>query len=233
MKKLTNICLMISIAGLSVGCDLVNRIKYKAEVVNNYEKAALKLAQENRELKVQVSKLKFEIQSLKAEKNYLGIKLKRRKKRTIASYRPAIQKGDLVKYKIYKWSAVQLLKIGETAFEENEYEKAAQYLNALITEFPGNRAINDEVLFKAGVASYESGKHFDWAIQYLSKVTLDHPTSKYFRGAKLWLALSNFKTNEKKKFFDTVEEFRIKYRNTKEWKILSAYYEDFIKKYKN
>jgi len=38
------------------------------------------------------------------------------------------------------------------------------------------------------------------------------------------------KLGEKQKFFATVEEFRKKYRNTNEWKILSTYYEKIEEK---
>jgi outer membrane protein assembly factor BamD (BamD/ComL family) len=57
-----------------------------------------------------------------------------------------------------------------------------------------------------------------------------YPTSQYYRSAKLWVALTNLKLGEKKKFFATVEEFRKKYRNTNEWKILSNYYEKIEEK---
>ena len=58
-----------------------------------------------------------------------------------------------------------------------------------------------------------------------------YPRSSYRRGAKLWLALSHFHLGDEKKFMNTVDEFRRKYRNTKEWKVLSQYYEDLNLKY--
>ena len=57
-----------------------------------------------------------------------------------------------------------------------------------------------------------------------------YPTSQYYRSAKLWKSLTYLQMGDKKKFFATVEEFRKKYRNTKEWKILSAYYEKIEEK---
>ena len=57
-----------------------------------------------------------------------------------------------------------------------------------------------------------------------------YPTSSYYRSAKLWVALTHMKLGDKQKFFATVEEFRKKYRNTNEWKILSAYYEKIEEK---
>jgi len=50
--------------------------------------------------------------------------------------------------------------------------------------------------------------------------------------AKLWLALAQYNQGEHQKFLATVEEFRLKYRNTEEWKILSRYYEDINYKVK-
>ena len=60
----------------------------------------------------------------------------------------------------------------------------------------------------------------------------NHPKSDFYRGAKLWLALAQYNNGDHKKFLVTVEEFRLKYRNTEEWKILSRYYEDISYKIK-
>jgi len=59
-----------------------------------------------------------------------------------------------------------------------------------------------------------------------------YPKSNFYRGAKLWMAMSEYNTGNHRKFASTVEEFRTKYRNTEEWKILSKYYEDINHKNK-
>jgi outer membrane protein assembly factor BamD (BamD/ComL family) len=93
--------------------------------------------------------------------------------------------------------------------------------------------MDDSVLFQSGVASYESDKYHDWAIEHLDRLTKEYPNSNYFRGAKLWSALTKLKVGMKKDFFATVEEFRLKYRNTTEWKILSVHYEKIASKYRH
>ncbi len=57
-----------------------------------------------------------------------------------------------------------------------------------------------------------------------------YPTSKFFRSAKLWSSLTHLKMGNKDRFMATVEEFRKKYRNSPEWKILSKYYESIEEK---
>ena len=92
--------------------------------------------------------------------------------------------------------------------------------------------VGDRVLFGAGVAAFETGKKYDLSEKYFSKLVKDFPKSDFHRGAKLWLALSQYNQGEHQKFLKTVEEFRLKYRNTDEWKILSRYYEDINEKVK-
>jgi outer membrane protein assembly factor BamD (BamD/ComL family) len=90
--------------------------------------------------------------------------------------------------------------------------------------------LSDEFYFKAGISAFESGSHHDWTITHFDNLMSKYPTSQYFRSAKLWIALTHMKMGNKKKFFATVEEFRKKYRNTPEWKILSSYYEKIEEK---
>ena len=62
----------------------------------------------------------------------------------------------------------------------------------------------------------------------------NHPTSDFFLGAKLWLAMTYLKQDKEDKFFAVAEEFRKKYRNTTEWNdILSKHYEKIVQKYKS
>lgn len=69
--------------------------------------------------------------------------------------------------------------------------------------------------------------------KHLSSLVKTYPRSQFYRGAKLWLALTQYNMGDQQKFLKTVEEFRLKYRNTDEWKILSKYYEDINYKVKN
>jgi len=46
------------------------------------------------------------------------------------------------------------------------------------------------------------------------------------------MALTYLQLGDDQKFFTTVEEFRKKYRNTEEWKVLSPHYEKIVQKFK-
>ncbi len=204
----------------------IAKIEHKSALINKYEIVALKLAKENRELHSKVKRLEFEIQKLKhAEPSDAH-------SRSIASIVPVDfkVKKDLVEFKVYKWSADDMLKIADKEFKDKNFEKAAQYYTSLIDYYPKFKQLDDEFYFKAGISAYESGEHHDWTIKHFSVLMDKWPTSQYFRSAKLWIALTHMKMGDNKKFFATVEEFRKKYRNTNEWTILSSYYEKIEEK---
>lgn len=207
-----------------------NDFREEIKSAHNYEKAALKLAKENRELKAQLSKVKYDLASLKTKNDFLQIKMDKVSKREIASI-PEPKHDDLVQFEVYKWSADKLKGIGGKEFHFKNFEKSAQFYNALITKYPKYKGIDDKTLFAAGIAAYESGKHYKWAEGHLKALLKNHPKSKFYRGAKLWLALSKLNMGDKKHFYLTVEEFRKKYRNTHEWKILSRHYETITRNY--
>jgi tetratricopeptide (TPR) repeat protein len=207
----------------------------KWETQLHYEKKALALAKENRLLLKTISDLQYEISQLKSKNKFYLSEVNNSKgskpERAIASI-PKPSTNDLVNYEIYKWTPEKLLAIGEKEFHFKNYEKSAQFYDELISRFPKHELVNDRVLFGAGVAAFETGKRYDWSEKYLSRLVKDHPKSEFYRGAKLWLALSLYNQGDHEKFLKTVEEFRLKYRNTDEWKILSRYYEDISYKIK-
>lgn len=153
-------------------------------------------------------------------------------KREIASIKvdSPVNGKDYVEFKTYKWHAEDMQRIADKEFKEKNYEKAAQFYNSIVLNYPHFKGLNDEFYFKAGIAAYESGAHHDWTLSHFELLMKSYPTSQYYRSAKLWVALTHMKLGDKKKFFSTVEEFRKKYRNTKEWKILSSYYEKIEEK---
>ena len=237
MKILSlNLILILAILPVLSSCDIARRIEEKSARVNQYENVALRLAKENRELKVKISQLDYEIQQLKAEKKFLDLKLRDktlgRGIASVATPKYVVPKNDLVKFGTYKWTPGQLLAVAENSFEKKDYEKSAQFFQAMLANFPKSKKVNDRVLFQAGVSAYETGKHYDWTLGNLEQLVSMYPASQYYRGAKLWLALTNLKLGNTDKFYNTVEEFRKKYRNTPEWKILRSHYEEIITKYK-
>lgn len=229
----------------------MKKIEHKAAIINKYETVALKLAKENRELRAEVKRLEFEIQKLKQDQAFKGVKSEGHEEtlakghgkegghgnthgasRAIASVKPEVMavKKDLVEWKTYKWSADDMMKIADKEFKGKNFEKAAQFYTSLINYYPDFKHINDEFYFKAGISAYESGEHHEWTLKHFETLMVKYPTSQYFRSAKLWVALTHMKMGKKEKFFATVEEFRKKYRNTNEWKILSSYYEKIEEK---
>ena len=212
---------------------LENSVTAKWEAQLQYEKKALALAKENRLLRKKISDLEYQISGLESKNKFYAARSQSKPSvsRTIASV-PATNTNDLVNYEVYKWTPEKLLAIGEKEFHFKNYEKSAQFYHELIVRFPKHELVNDRVLFGAGVAAFETGKRYDWSEKYLSRLVKDHPSSEFYRGAKLWLARAQYNQGDHKKFLKTVEEFRLKYRNTDEWKILSRYYEDISYKIK-
>ena len=198
-----------------------------------YEKKALVLAKENRILSARLSDLQYKFSSLESKNKYLTAQISDgpTNSRTIASI-PKMNPADLVNFEVYKWTPDKLLAIGEKELHFKNYEKSAQFYNELIQRFPKHQLVSDRVLFGAGVAAFETGKRYDWTEKHLGRLVKNHPTSEFYRGAKLWLALAQYNQGEHQKFLATVEEFRLRYRNTEEWKILSRYYEDISYKIK-
>lgn len=256
MKKMNKLKASLLVLPVLASCSVdMKKIEQKAAMINHYEQVSLKLASENRELLAEVKRLEFEVQKLKQDKSYSEIRTPASKTehgdshevvkhngahedkhegRSIASVAPSTvvpgEKKDYVEFKTYKWHADDLMKIADKEFKEKNYEKAAQFYTSLRNNYPTNKNISDEFYFKAGIASFESGVHHDWTIDHFEALMNKYPTSQYFRSAKLWVALTHMKMGDKKKFYSTVEEFRKKYRNTNEWKILSSYYEKIEEK---
>lgn len=252
MKKMNNLKALILVMPILASCSIdFKKIEKKAALINHYEQVSLKLAKENRELHAKVKRLEFDVEKLKQEKSYNGIRVPASKSehganahgnthdghgRSIASVAPSPVpvvsdlKKDFVEFKTYKWRADDLLKIADKEFKAKNYEKAAQFYTSLINNYPHDKSITDEFYFKAGIAAFETGEHHDWSLNHFGTLMTKYPTSHYFRSAKLWEALTHMKMGEKKKFYTTVEEFRKKYRNTNEWKILSSYYEKIEEK---
>lgn len=195
-----------------------------------YEKKAITLARENRLLRMEISDLKYQVSQMESKNKYLTAQVTTGT-RAIASI-PQTKINDLVNYEIYKWTPEKLLAISEKELHFKNYEKSAQFYHELISRFPRHQLVSDRVLFGAGVAAFETGKRYDWTAMHLENLVKNYPKSQFYRGAKLWLALAHYNQGDHKKFLSTVEEFRLKYRNTEEWKILSRYYEDISYKIK-
>ncbi|MBT7611130.1 MAG: hypothetical protein HN576_15320 [Bacteriovoracaceae bacterium] len=226
---LTITCLFMS------SCQFVDYIESKSASINNYERVALNLSKENRILQTKMSSLQFEIQSVKSRNQYLELKLQEKSnkvKREIASIVPSLPKNNFVKNDIYHWSSDQMLATAEKEFNSKNFEKSAQFYHAISINYNTPNILTDRYHFEAGIAAYESKSHDDWTIYHLNSLVSKYPYSKFYRGAKLWMALANLRQGNHKAFYSTVDEFRKKYKNTREWDILKGHYETIVQKYK-
>jgi TolA-binding protein len=232
---------LLSLLALMSSCQFVENLNERAEVVNRYEKKALFLAKENREMRAEISRLEYQLDSLEAKNQFLEIQLEKIKEekgegtpsRSLASISVVFDvNNDLVKQSVYQWSDTQLLSIGQQEFQRKNYEKSAQFFQTYLLREEDHKTVDDQILFQSGMAAYESGKYYHEAVKDFQRLVENYPTSKFYRSAKLWGGLSYFKLGETKKFYNVVDEFRQKYKNTPEWKILREYYEDITQKYK-
>jgi TolA-binding protein len=249
MGHLKNLGFLTVALPLLCSCDYLAQVESKAKTINNYEAVALHLTRENKQLEVEISRLKFELENTKTENAYMKTQMEKAQAkasgqamvgRGIASVAPVMAhpnlskpKKDMVEFGVYKWGAVELVSMAQNEFKAKNFEKAAQYYMAFSNHYAGHELYNDDFLFQAGIAAYEAGNYNDWAKKYFSELVERYPASPHYRGAKLWEALTNLREGDTKKFFGTVEEFRLKYRNTPEWKTLSAKYEEIVRRYKN
>ncbi len=221
---------------------VTDRIGKNMRELNSLQNTNNKLFIENKSLHANLNELKVKIKTLEAQNSFLNIKLSHTTAgksvgRGIASVskvkKSAISASDdLVQFDIYKWSAEKLLAIASKELFFKNYKKASQFYQTYLTQYPKHKAINDKVLFEAGIASYESGVYYSWSQKYFNRVISEYPSSEYRRGAKLWKALASLNLGDNRQFMETVDEFRVKYRNTEEWRILSAYYENIAYKFK-
>ena len=240
MKTMKHFCMLFMLSLLASSCNFVDHIKQKAHhvrqkanYINKYDRIALILAKENRELKAEVYKLRFEINSLKVKNDHLASTLKGSKnltgqqfsKRSIASI-PV--ENDLVKFELYNWNADQMFAMAQDAFKKKNYEKAAQFFHSISSKFPEDSRIDDLFLFQAGIASFESNNHLDWSMNFLRKIVKNYPRSEFYKGAEMWIGLIYFQKGDKNKFSQIVKDFRRKYKKTSELKLLEQHYEKYI-----
>lgn len=238
--KIKQALLSALLAVLLCSCKYVAQAEKKAQRANRYEVAALQLAKENRELKAQVQQMEFQIQELKTANSFLALQNKQMEKNSAKVQRPAraiasvaqSPANDLVQMKVYQWKPEQLQATAMEAFDQEQYEKSAQFFQAFLENYPQHKIIDDSFLFQAGLAAFESNQHNDWALKDMQTLQAKYPKSQFYRGAKMWTALIYLREGKKDKFFAIVEEFRKKYRNTSEWKILSKHYEQIVQQYK-
>ena len=218
-------------------CTLGRKLEQRALNINKYEYVALKLAKENRLLRLKINRLNFDLESAKSRNKYLELELKKKKKRSSRSIASVGTGGyledDMVEFDLYMWKPRQMLAIAQLEFKNKNYEKSAQYFKSFSQNYPHDKNIDDKFLFQAGMAAFESNQYHRWALDSLSQLIREHPSSQYYLGAKLWIALTHLQLGNRHAFYKIVDEFHEKYRNSSEWEILSGHYEKIVKNYAN
>ena len=204
----------------------LRKFKEKVRVTNRYELVALHLSRENREFRAKISKFRYRISELQAENKFFELKFKQTATALNVAQRVSAVDGsnDMVHFATYQWEDRELLKMARYEWQRKNNAKAAQYFYTLVQNYPQSALIDDVVLFQTGVASFQSKIYYSWAENSLGKLISQFPDSKYYRGAKLWRALASFEQGNKQQFYRILEEFRAKYQNTPEGKILSKHY---------
>ncbi len=209
--------------------EVLANAKQKHERFRHLHYALMKQKSYDLALKVKVRNLETRLESVRADYNYLAMKSGKNIGRLPASQEYQAdyeaEEKDYVQWGLFQWPPEKMLAIADHEFEFKRFLKSAQFYRELIGRFPDYEEITDMTYFKAGVAAYESKAHYDWAIDFLARLETRYPKSELKRNAELWLALSYLQVGEEKRFYDIVEKFRKKYRNTDEWKILSKHYE--------
>ena len=231
--------IFILILPLLGSCQYMDDVEGKAKKIVLYEKAALNLSKENRALQAKVSDLEFKIRELEGKNSFLEIKLsslspegERHPSSVDSKAVVADVDNDLVKDSVFNWDPAQLLSVAETEMKKKNYEKSAQFYRTLVQKYPTAKSVDDQVLLQAAISAFNTTKHYPWTQEYLDHLLSTYPTSPFYRAAKLYKGLTFQKTGNEAEFYKIVEEFRLKYRNTPEWKIVSAHYEEFLKRHK-
>jgi TolA-binding protein len=204
-----------------------------------YYYQSLQLAKKNRELMVKVSELNHELNNEKTKNHYLKVKMDNEQgeaQRDLASFMPVKKltiegdAKDYVQYDIYKWGEQKLFSIGNREYKLKNYDKASQFYVELINQHPDSKHLTESMLMKSAFSCYQSKKYYSQAIDILDMLLKRFPHSEHYLKAKLWRGLSELQLGNFKKFFASVDEFRKKYRNTREWAIIRNYYEKIIVK---
>jgi hypothetical protein len=210
-------------------------LEHRAGALLELEKTSLHLAKENQLLRLQLADLKAQVTQLKTENEFFqerapGSSLSAKPKMIYVEVIPPGQ-TDYVKFKTYQWSAKDLLSAGDLALTKGEDEKASQFYQHMIVYYPKDILIDDSVWFKAGLSSYRAAKNWSWVISSMNELEKVYPQSIYFRSSQLWKGLALLQMKKVKEFVQVVETFRLKYRNSDEWRVLAQYHPDILKKY--
>lgn len=198
------------------------------DVADQYE--IKKIKNENIKLKLQLQKAEFTLARLQESDT-----LKKEMNRAVASsdkkfeILPESKKiQDFVKQEVYHWSPVKLLALAEKEYKLKNHIAAAQFGMTLLNEDLSNSHVDENFYYRLGVSCVESKHYLSEGITVLGELIKKYPDSTLVVQAKLWRGLAYHRLNNKTEFLAMMEEFKVKYRNTKEWTVLKNIYERSI-----
>jgi tetratricopeptide (TPR) repeat protein len=198
-----------------------------ADVKNQYE--IKKIEKENIELKLKLQKAEFTLARVQEASSRKTIQ------RAVASapqrfnlFPENKSMKDHVKQEIYQWSQSKLLALSEREYKLKNYEAAAQYAMTLVNIDPNDNQMDENFYYRLGVSCIESKSYLNEGIVALSDLVNKFPDSALVVQAKLWRGLAYHRLNNKTEFLAMMEEFKTKYRNTKEWTVLKNIYDRSI-----
>jgi hypothetical protein len=201
-----------------------------ADVKSQYE--IKKIQDENVKLKLEIKKLEFTLARLQE-----ATQLLENQDRAIASEKATVkfeifpsQKNveDHVKQEVYHWSPGKLLSLAEKEFNLKNYLASAQYGMTLLNQNHDPSLVDEHFYYRLGVSCVESKLYLYEGVEILNQLIKKYPESPLIVQAKLWRGLAFHRLNNQTEFIAMIEEFKSKYRNTKEWTVLKNIYERSI-----
>lgn len=204
------------------------------DVASQYE--FRKVKEENIQLKVKLKKMEFTLARYEEEKSTIGKDDSENSiHRAVASEKEQfiiLPQGakikDFVQQDIYHWSHGKLFSLSEKEFQLNNHIASAQYGLTLLNESETFELLDEHFYFRLGVSCIDSGVYVQDGVVVLNTLLKKFPESPLIVKAKLWRGLAFHKLNNKEEFLAMMEEFKTKYRNTKEWVVLKSIYERSI-----
>lgn len=199
------------------------------DVASQYE--IKKIKEENVQLKVKLKKMEFTIARYE-EQNHSKNKDTHREIASEKEVFKIVPEGtkikDHVQQDVYHWSAGKLFSLSEKEFQLKNHVASSQYGLTLLNENDSFELLDEHFYFRLGVSCIDSGLYLQEGVTVLNTLLKKFPESPLIVKAKLWRGLAFHRMNNKDEFLAMMEEFKTKYRNTKEWTVLKSIYERSI-----
>ena len=196
------------------------------DVADQYE--IKKIKNENTTLKLKIQKMEFTIARFEEANQLKSESLNREiasEKKEFEIFSTEKNIKDYVQQDIYNWSPAKLHALAEKEYSLKNYVASSQYGLTLLNLDPKFDLIDENFQFKLGISCIESNTYINEGVKVLTMLVKNYPESMLVVKAKLWRGLAYHRLNNKEEFAAMMEEFKQKYRNTKEWNILKNIYE--------